>query len=1112
MRKPARGLHPSRCASRLIRSAHAVARAVALLFLCAPFLTSLAGSSGPVATTTSLSITAGGNPVSSVPAGTVVTLTATVQFLGTNPASNGTVLFCDQSLETCENQALIGTAQLTSTGTASIRFVPAIGSHNYYAIYQGTSAFLASNSLPAQSLTVTGTFPTTTTLAHSGSAGNYTLTATVVGTGSAAVAPTGSVSFVDTTNSNFVVASASLGSATFAQTFAAQVAYTTGTAPSAIAVGDFNRDGIPDLAVVNETAKTVTIFLGNPDGTVTAQVPTYSIGNSAVAIAVADVNNDGFQDLIVVHNGDETVSVLTGKGDGTFNARATYDTGQNPVALAVGDFNHDGFLDLAVVDQEDSAVGILLNNGAGAYSVAEVQYAVGVNPDAVAVGDFDGNGTVDLAVANKTGGTVSVLLGVGDGTFAAQVATAAGTQPVAIAVADFNGDGHPDLVVANGNASAINVLLNSGTGTFPTAVPYAAGSSPKSVAVADFDGDGIEDLAVVNGGTNTVSVLLGNANGTFQARQVYATGTAPVAVVTADFDGDGNSDLAVVNSTANTASILLDLLTQTATGAANSVSIPGSGSAHDVKASYPGDDNFSASSSATTSLTSTVVTTGLTLSALPTSSTYGSSVTLTATLSPSSEGGLTTDGETITFKNGATTLGTGTLSGGVATLSLTTLPAGTDSLTAAYAGDTNFAAKTSTALNYVVAKATLTATANDASRAFGASNPTFTATIAGFLNGDTQASAVTGSPSITTTATTSSPVGTYPITPAAGTLASTNYTFVFVNGTLTVTQATPTITWANPAAITYGTALGSTQLDATASTPGTFAYNPVAGTVLDAGTQTLSVTFTPTDATDFSTAMKSVTITVNKATPTITWATPAAVPSGTALSATQLDATASVPGTFVYTPPAGTMPADGLDTLSVTFTPTDTANYNTATASVVLTVGNLFNLAVMGTGSDEIGNHGVAFYRFEITPGAPLNTLAANVTFSLAGLPQGATFVFSPASIAAGKSATVVKLAVRPPRPTNASVRVPAVHSALTALGMLTAPMLGLLFLAKAPRRIPHRLAVVLLALVGLGAAIGLTACAGTVGPPVQTTYDLVLTATSGNLQHSSDLTLIVNQ
>jgi hypothetical protein len=144
------------------------------------------------------------------------------------------------------------------------------------------------------------------------------------------------------------------------------------------------------------------------------------------------------------------------------------------------------------------------------------------------------------------------------------------------------------------------------------------------------------------------------------------------------------------------------------------------------------------------------------------------------------------------------------------------------------------------------------------------------------------------------------------------------------------------IAWATPATITYGTALNATQLNATTNVVGTFVYTPSFGTVLAAGLQTLSVTFLPTNTAIYNTVTTTTSLMVNKATPTITWATPAGITYGTVLSATQLDATASVSGTFAYTPAAGTELAVGSLTLSVTFTPTDTTNYNTATGSVTL--------------------------------------------------------------------------------------------------------------------------------------------------------------------------------
>jgi hypothetical protein len=167
-----------------------------------------------------------------------------------------------------------------------------------------------------------------------------------------------------------------------------------------------------------------------------------------------------------------------------------------------------------------------------------------------------------------------------------------------------------------------------------------------------------------------------------------------------------------------------------------------------------------------------------------------------------------------------------------------------------------------------------------------------------------------------------------------------NYSAAAASVAITVAAATPTITWTPPASITYGTALGSAELNATASVPGTFVYTPPAGTMLSAGaSRALSVVFTPADAGNYSAASAAVTITVAPVAPIIAWSAPAAIISGTALSATQLNATAGIPGTFVYTPAAGTILGVGAaQALAVTFTPLDGVNYTTATATVAITV------------------------------------------------------------------------------------------------------------------------------------------------------------------------------
>jgi hypothetical protein len=156
--------------------------------------------------------------------------------------------------------------------------------------------------------------------------------------------------------------------------------------------------------------------------------------------------------------------------------------------------------------------------------------------------------------------------------------------------------------------------------------------------------------------------------------------------------------------------------------------------------------------------------------------------------------------------------------------------------------------------------------------------------------------------------------------------------------TIGTSGTAPSITWVAPAAITYGTALSATQLNATSTVAGTFSYSPAAGTVLAAGSQTLTVTFTPTNTTAYTTATGSVTLTVNKAIPIITWTTPASISVGAALSATQLNAASTVAGSFSYSPSLGTVLAAGSQTLNAIFTPTNSTDYSTATASVTLAV------------------------------------------------------------------------------------------------------------------------------------------------------------------------------
>ena len=208
-----------------------------------------------------------------------------------------------------------------------------------------------------------------------------------------------------------------------------------------------------------------------------------------------------------------------------------------------------------------------------------------------------------------------------------------------------------------------------------------------------------------------------------------------------------------------------------------------------------------------------------------------------------------------------------------------------------------------------------------------------------------------------------------------------DYNSVTATAAINVQPATPVLTWPNPADITYGTALGAAQLDATTSVPGTFVYTPAPGTVLSAGAgQTLSVTFTPTDTADYNSVTTTAAINVQPATPVVTWPNPADITYGTALGATQLDATASVPGTFVYTPALGTVLSAGPgQTLSVTFTPTDTADYNSVTTTATINVQPATPVVTWANPAD-------------ITYGTALSATQLDATATVPG-----TFVYTPA-------------------------------------------------------------------------------------------------------------------
>jgi hypothetical protein len=307
--------------------------------------------------------------------------------------------------------------------------------------------------------------------------------------------------------------------------------------------------------------------------------------------------------------------------------------------------------------------------------------------------------------------------------------------------------------------------------------------------------------------------------------------------------------------------------------------------------------------------------------------------------------------------------------------------------------------------------------------------------------------------------------GTLSYSPAAGTVLGVGTQSLSVNFTpddsvnyfnagkivsLVVTKAIPVITWANPAGITYGNALSGTQLNATANVDGSFAYSPAAGTVLGAGTHALAVTFTPTDAANHTTATANVSITVARATPVITWANPASIPYGTGLSATQLNATANVMGSFVYDVPAASELGAGTHELSVTFTPADADNYTTVSRSVSIVITRAA-LTVRADSASKV--YGQALPAFTATGtgfvnGDSMASLSGTLAFatpatatsapgSYAVTPSGVSsanysITFAGGTLTVTKAATTVDLTTTPnPSQNNQVVQLRAVVSAV---------------------------------------------------------------------------------
>jgi hypothetical protein len=338
--------------------------------------------------------------------------------------------------------------------------------------------------------------------------------------------------------------------------FLTPVTFPTGTRPAAVAAGDFNNDGNPDLAVPCNTSNNVSILLGNGTGSL-LPAANFSVGASPSAVAIADFNNDGNADFAAANGTASSVSVRLGNGAGGFGSSTTLAVGPTPLAIVAGDLNADGRIDLAVANQIAGNISVLLGVGTGAF-LPQVTFAAGNRPNGLCIADFNLDGKPDLAAANIAGANVSVLRGTGTGSFLAPVNSPAGADPRSIATGDFNFDGRPDVVVTNVTSDRATILLGNGDGTFQPPYTRVVGSSPYSVAVGDINGDARPDVVVANNGGN-VSTLLGSGDGTFEAAVNFNAGSNPFGVALTDLNGDGRLDITTANFDGNNAAVLLNV-------------------------------------------------------------------------------------------------------------------------------------------------------------------------------------------------------------------------------------------------------------------------------------------------------------------------------------------------------------------------------------------------------------------------------------------------------------------------------------------------------------------------------------------------------------------------
>ena len=383
-----------------------------------------------------------------------------------------------------------------------------------------------------------------------------------------------------------------LGTGIPANFYRPKVDFSTGSSSFlyAVAFGDLDGDGKPDMVGVNRIFQTISVLRNiSPAGSITASsfaAPlVISTTTNPQSVVLADIDGDGKLDIVTANPDNSSFSILRNMASpgtltaASFAVRADISAGQYISSLAVGDLDLDGRSDIAVTNLYSGTVSVFRNTTtAGVINVSS--FAAGVSspagnfPRFVVIRDMDGDGKSDLVIANERSNNVSVLHNTSvpgnivSTSFATKADFAAGSSPSGVAAGDVDQDGKPDIAVVNYGSNTVSVLQNRsvlGTvnaGSFASKIDFGVGGQPLFVAIGDADGDGLADLVTANSASNNVTVLrnAGSANivstQSFTPAVNFGTSGYPLWVALGDLDGDGIAELATANAANGTISVL----------------------------------------------------------------------------------------------------------------------------------------------------------------------------------------------------------------------------------------------------------------------------------------------------------------------------------------------------------------------------------------------------------------------------------------------------------------------------------------------------------------------------------------------------------------------------